>query len=234
MIETLKKAKIVVLISGSGSNLQALINACETGHLNAHIALVISNRPQARGLARAERAGIKTQVIDHQDFIKRADFDKELARSIADYSPTLVVLAGFMRILSADFVDQFASRLLNVHPSLLPKYPGLNTHQRALDAGDNEAGATVHFVTTELDGGPAIVQAAVPIETHDRVEDIASRVLVVEHKIVPLAARWFIEGRLNLRAGAAELDGTPLPIQGYVFRSSKKTSHHNSQIPSNV
>lgn len=215
----LAKTKIVVLISGSGSNLQAFIDARDNRQLNADLVAVISNRPMATGLERATRAGIASRVIDHQAYPQRLDFDRALASAVADYKPDLVVLAGFMRILSAEFVDRFSGRMLNIHPSLLPKYPGLNTHQRALDAGDNEAGTTVHFVTSQLDGGPPIVQGAVPIICGDSAADIAARVLAVEHVIFPMAAQWYCEGRLSMQDGATLLDGEVLAPTGRTFEA---------------
>ncbi|MDE0762782.1 MAG: phosphoribosylglycinamide formyltransferase [Porticoccaceae bacterium] len=213
------KTKIVVLISGSGSNLQAFIDARDNRQLNADLVGVISNRPKATGLKRAARAGIASRIIDHQAYPKRLDFDRALAAAVADYNPDLVILAGFMRILSAEFVDRFSGRMLNIHPSLLPKYPGLNTHQRALDAGDNEAGTTVHFVTSQLDGGPPIVQGAVPIISGDSAADIAARVLGVEHVIFPMAVQWYCEGRLSMQDGATLLDGEVLAPTGRTFEA---------------
>lgn len=216
MTPTTRRCRIVVLISGSGSNLQALIDARARGELPADIAAVISNRADAFGLERARRAQIATEVLDHQTFASREAFDAALRQRIDAYRPDLLILAGFMRILSAAFVRHYHGRLLNIHPSLLPKYPGLHTHQRALDAGDAEAGATVHFVTEELDGGPAIVQARVPVLDGDSAAALAQRVLQREHAIYPLAARWFAEGRLALRDNRAVLDGEPLPATGVI------------------
>lgn len=209
------RCRIVVLLSGSGSNLQAFIDACQSGQLQADIVSVISNRPGAQGLERAAKAGIDSCVIDHTEFASREAFDEYLAQCIAAQQPDLVILAGFMRILSSAFVRQFKGRLLNIHPSLLPKYPGLNTHQRAIDAGDKQAGATVHFVTEELDGGPPIVQARVPVLATDDANTLAARVLEQEHIIYPLAAQWFIEGRLSLDSQGAMLDQQRLPPGGY-------------------
>jgi phosphoribosylglycinamide formyltransferase-1 len=206
--------KLAVLISGSGSNLQAFIDACERGGLPAEIAVVLSNKVQAGGLQRAAAARIPTEVVDHRDFETREDFDRAMLQALAPHAPDLVILAGFMRILSPVFIAAFRGRLLNIHPSLLPKYPGLNTHQRALDAGDSHAGATVHFVTEELDGGPPIVFAPVAIEAEDNAESLARRVQLREHVIYPLAARWFVEGRLCLDEDRALLDGRPVPATG--------------------
>jgi phosphoribosylglycinamide formyltransferase-1 len=208
---------VVVLISGSGSNLQALIDS-QAADNPARISAVISNRADAYGLTRAQDAGIPTRVLDHKAFASREAFDAALIASIDAFQPDLVVLAGFMRILSADFVHHYHGRLLNIHPSLLPRHKGLHTHQRALDEGDGEHGCSVHFVTEELDGGPLIVQAVVPVQTGDTPELLAKRVQIGEHHIYPLAVRWFAEGRLRLGALGAELDGTPLPASGRQIR----------------
>lgn len=211
------RAKLVVLISGSGSNLQAFIDGCANGSLNADIAAVVCNRPGAPGLERARQAGIATEVVDHTRFASREAFDAELIRRIDPYLPKLLILAGFMRILTPDFVRHYRGRLLNIHPSLLPRYPGLNTHQRAIEAGDREAGATVHFVTEELDGGPAAIQAKVEITPSDDAGTLASKVLSKEHQIYPLAAQWFLEGRLLLKDNHAYLDEQALPASGWQF-----------------
>ncbi|MCB1704632.1 MAG: phosphoribosylglycinamide formyltransferase [Halioglobus sp.] len=205
---------MAVLISGRGSNLQAFIDACDAGQLPARITLVISNNPAAAGLQRAERAGIATLSIDHRDYPSREAFDQALVDALHSSDIDLVILAGFMRILTPVLIKPYLGRLLNIHPSLLPKYPGLKTHQRALDAGDTEAGATVHFVTQELDGGPPVLQVRVPIERGDTADSLAARVAVQEHAIYPLAARWLAEGRLALHDGGATLDGQPLPATG--------------------
>lgn len=212
------RCRLVILISGSGSNLQAFIDHIAAGTLAADIVCVISNRPAALGLQRAQAAGIPTEVIDHKHFASREDFDAHLCTRVQSHRPDLVVLAGFMRILTPAFLRPFSGRLVNIHPSLLPKYPGLDTHQRAIDAGDTEAGATVHFVTEELDGGPPIVQASVPIVRGDTPATLAARILQVEHRIYPLAAQWFAEHRLQLRANRAFLDNEPLPATGYIYR----------------
>jgi len=191
-------ASLVVLISGSGSNLQAIIDQCADKHINASICRVISNKADVKGLTRAEDAGIATQVIDHTQYADREAFDAALIEVIDQCNPDLVVLAGFMRILTEGFVTHFKGRLINIHPSLLPKYQGLNTHQRAIDAGDSEAGASVHFVTEELDGGPVIAQAKVPVEANDTSEALAKRVLTVEHGIFPAVIGWFADKRLQL------------------------------------
>lgn len=214
--------RIAFLISGSGSNLQALLDACAEGRIEGRPVLVLSNRADAYGLERARRAGVPTATIEHTDFAQRADFDAALARVLQAHRPDLVVLAGFMRILTPEFVQQFEGRLLNIHPSLLPRYPGLNTHQRALEAGDREAGATVHFVTEQLDGGPAVLQARVPILPGDNAQLLAARVLEAEHKIYPRAVSWFASGRLQLKADQAWLDGQPLPPTGQAHQSGSQ------------
>ncbi len=209
---------VVVLISGSGSNLQALIDATAEGGIPARIGAVISNRADAYGLVRAQNAGIATALLDHKAFAGREAFDAALIETIDAHQPDLVVLAGFMRILTPDFVRHYAGRLLNIHPSLLPLYKGLHTHQRVLEAGDAEHGCSVHFVTEELDGGPLVVQAVVPVRAGDTPQSLAARVQIGEHRIYPLAVRWFAEGRLRLGAAGAELDGQPLPPTGQQIR----------------
>lgn len=213
----MKKPQLVILLSGSGTNLQAFIDQCASGELNAEIACVISNKADAFGLERAKSAGIQTVALSHKDFDSREAFDQALIKLIEPYQPDLVVLAGFMRILSSGFVQHFLGKLINIHPSLLPKYTGLNTHQRAIDAGDSEAGATVHFVTEELDGGPAIVQAAVPIHKGDTADVLASRILEQEHKIYPLAAKLVLEGKLSFSEGQALYEGSALPASGHAY-----------------
>jgi phosphoribosylglycinamide formyltransferase-1 len=209
------KLPIVVLISGSGSNLQALIDAIACGELNAEIRAVISNRPDAKGLQRARDAGIPTEVLDHTRFESREAFDQALQQRIDSFEPRLVVLAGFMRLLTDNFVDHYLGRMLNIHPSLLPAYTGLNTHQRVLDAGEPRHGASVHFVTAELDGGPLILQATVDVQPDETPTSLAARVLEKEHKIYPLAVQWFAEGRLQLLDHHAWFDGKVLtqPLQ---------------------
>lgn len=210
----MNKIRTVVLISGSGSNLQALIDACSYPDFPAQIVAVISNRPDAFGLHRAQQQGIPTAVLDHRPFATREAFDAELQSVIDGYAPDLVVLAGFMRILTPALVTHYLGRMLNIHPSLLPLYPGLHTHRRALEAGDREHGATVHFVTPELDGGPPVVQASVPIEAGDSEETLAKRVLTREHMIYPLAVRWFAEGKLVLKDGRALFEDRAIPAGG--------------------
>lgn len=205
---------IVVLISGSGSNLQAIIDQVESGDIQAKIGAVISNRPGVKGIERAKTAGINTHEIDHKEFPQRELFDAKLIRTIDEYQPDLVVLAGFMRILTADFVRRYEGKLINIHPSLLPKYPGLNTHQRAIEAGDSHHGVTTHFVTAELDAGPNIVQARVPVLPQDSAEQLAQRVQSQEHVIYPITVKWFVEGRLQMQGDKALLDNEELPATG--------------------
>jgi len=203
---------IVVLISGNGSNLQALIDHAALG--GYAICGVISNKPDAYGLQRAERAGIPTRVIRHQDFSDRESFDRRLMAEIDSFAPALVVLAGFMRILSAAFVSHYAGRVLNIHPSLLPLYRGTHTHERVLEAGEKEHGVSVHFVTEELDGGPVVLQAVVPVLADDTRDVLAARVSQQEHRIYPLAVSLFAAGRLRMQGNAAWLDGEALAATG--------------------
>jgi phosphoribosylglycinamide formyltransferase-1 len=200
---------IVVLLSGSGSNLQAIIDAMHSG-LPVDIRAVISNKMDAYGLERARQAGIPAQVLSHRDYADRESYDAALAGLIDGCGAQLVVLAGFMRILSDGFVRRYEGRMLNIHPSLLPRHRGLDTHARALAAGDGEHGATVHFVSPELDAGPIIIQARVPVEPGDTPESLAARVLQQEHRIYPQAIHWYAEGRLELKDGIALLDGKPI------------------------
>lgn len=202
---------LVVLISGRGSNLQSIIDAAGDGRLPVDIRAVLSNEPDAYGLDRARRAGIETGVINHRDYRSRDEFDTALMKRIDAFEPGLVALAGFMRILTPAFVDHYLGRLMNIHPSLLPEFPGLDTHQRALDAGVTEHGASVHFVTPDLDGGPVIIQARVPVKENDDAETLAARVLEREHEIYPQAIRWFAEGRLKIVGDRVLLDGNPIP-----------------------
>ncbi len=210
MQTTPAKARTVILISGRGSNMLSLVAAAQSGRCHIDIVAVISNRPQAAGLALAEQAGITTRCIDHSTFASRAAFDAQLAACIDEYQPDLVILAGFMRILGEDFTRQFEGRMLNIHPSLLPKYPGLNTHQRALDAGDSEHGASIHFVTAELDGGPVALQSVVPVLEEDDADSLAARVLRTEHPLYCMAADWFGRGRLRMEGQQCLLDGQRL------------------------
>ncbi len=193
---------IVILISGRGSNMEAIVRARIPG---VRVAAVISNRPGAAGLAFAHAHGIATAVVDHATHADRASFDAALAACIDAHAPDLVVLAGFMRVLTDGFVRRYEGRLLNIHPSLLPAFPGLHTHRRALEAGVKLHGATVHFVTAELDDGPIVIQAAVPVRAEDDEAALAARVLAQEHVIYPQAVRWFAEGRLSLDASGRVL-----------------------------
>jgi len=209
------KPAIVVLISGNGSNLQAMINACASEHIAGTIAAVVSDKPDAYGLVRAQEAGISHHHLAYSGFENRETYDQELMKLIDQHQPDLIILAGFMRILSPCFINHFEGKMLNVHPSLLPKYQGLHTHQKAIDAGDKEHGTSVHFVTEELDGGPVILQAKVPIFEGDDVELVQARVQEQEHRIYPLVANWFVSGRLKMNGQVADLDGQPLPATGY-------------------
>lgn len=202
--------KLVVLISGSGSNLQSIINAVKAGGIKARIAAVISNRPDAYGLQRATDAGIHAEVLDHTDFDSRAAFDQALQQRIDSFNPGLVMLAGFMRILTPAFVRHYEGRMLNIHPSLLPLYKGIHTHRRVLEDGGNEHGVSVHFVTPELDGGPVVMQAKIPVLPSDTEETLAKRVQIQEHIIYPHVVKWFVEGRLKLEDGKALLDGAAM------------------------
>ena len=186
--------RIVILISGRGSNMQALLEA----KLDAQIVAVISNNPSARGLQFARSAGVETKLVNHRDYADRTSFDKALGDAIAAYSPDLIVLAGFMRILTEQFIKRFSGRILNIHPSLLPAFSGLDTHRRALDEGVKLHGCTVHFVTPALDHGPIVIQAAVPVLPDDDEERLAARVLQQEHVVYPQAIRWFLDGRLTI------------------------------------
>lgn len=210
---------ILVIISGSGTNLQAIINGCNNGKINGKISAVISNVPGVKGLERARNAGIDAISLDHREFGSREQYDQSLAVLVDQYQPDLVVLAGFMRILTPGFVNQYLGRLINIHPSLLPKYQGLHTHQRALEAGDKKHGATVHFVTPELDGGPPIVQGEVAIFPDDTESSLAKRVqLEVEHHIYPLAIDWCLNKRVQLTESGVTLDGELLPTSGFQYR----------------
>lgn len=209
------RCRIAVLISGSGTNLQALIDAQASDQLaGAEIVGVFSNRPNAKGLTRAEASGIPVQVLDHKTYADRATFDQVMQTVLDAWQPDLLVLAGFMRILTSEFVEHFAGRMLNIHPSLLPRYPGLHTHERALAAGDTVHGATIHFVTSELDGGPPVLQARVPVEPDDDPQTLAQRVQGKEHQMYPAAVRWFAQHRLTLKQGVAYMDGLAIDHQG--------------------
>ncbi|MFQ6021249.1 MAG: phosphoribosylglycinamide formyltransferase [Acidiferrobacterales bacterium] len=206
----------VVLVSGRGSNLQSIIDQTSTRQLPITIRAVISNESDAYGLVRARNAGIPTGVLDHRAFASRADYDHALMQLIDEYAPQLVVLAGFMRVLGEAFVNHYAGRLMNIHPSLLPEFPGLGTHARALESGATQHGATVHFVSAALDAGPIIIQAVLPVHASDTPEALADRVLKQEHRIYPQAIRWFAEGRLQIHGGRVLLDGELRPEQGLV------------------
>lgn len=201
---------LVVLISGSGSNLQAIIDAIEQGELNAEIRGVISNRPEAYGLERAQRHGIKAIALDHTLFQDRAHFDNRLRQEIDALHPEIIVLAGYMRILTAEFIQHFAPGLLNIHPSLLPKYQGLNTHQRALDHGDTEHGVSIHVVTPELDAGPVILQGRFDITPDDDAQSLQQKGHQLEHQMYPLVIKWLSEGRLQLTDGLPVFDDEEL------------------------
>ncbi len=206
---------IVVLISGNGSNLQAIIDACSDSIPNAKISAVFSNKQEAYGLTRAHEAQIPGFFVDPKQFTSREDFDQELMHQIDQHQPDLIVLAGYMRILSGNFVRHYLGRMINIHPSLLPKYPGLDTHQKAIDAGDEEHGTSVHFVTEELDGGPVILQAKVPVFEGDDAQVLTNRVQTQEHNIYPLVVKWFIQDRLSMQGNHAYLDGNRLGEAGY-------------------
>ncbi|RJE76488.1 phosphoribosylglycinamide formyltransferase [Pseudoalteromonas sp. MSK9-3] len=210
-------SRLVVLISGSGSNLQAIIDACQNNEVNGEICAVISNKADAYGLVRAQNAGIETAILSHKNYPSREDYDVELAALIDSFNPDLVVLAGFMRILTPRLVQKFKGKMLNIHPSLLPKYQGLNTHQRAIDAKDDVHGVSVHFVTEELDGGPVVLQAKVPILADDTADTLAKRIHEQEHVIYPLVVKWFSEHRLTMEADYAVFDDQPLPAQGAAY-----------------
>jgi phosphoribosylglycinamide formyltransferase-1 len=209
------RTSAAILISGSGTNLQAFIDATRSGALDLDLRVVLSNKPDAAGLDRARNSGIDTRCVEHGNHREREQFDAALVSVLDQYKPDLIILAGFMRILTSVFVDHYAGRILNIHPSLLPRYPGLDTHQRAIDAGDKWHGSTVHFATEELDGGPRVIQGRVPVLPQDTARSLAARVLEVEHQIYPRAAALFAAGRLEYRDGASWLDGSRLeePLQ---------------------
>ncbi|MBB67748.1 phosphoribosylglycinamide formyltransferase [Alteromonas sp. KS69] len=207
--------RLCVLISGNGSNLQAIIDNISAEKLDAEICGVISNRPNAYGLTRAQEAGITAISLDHMQHDSRESYDKALQAEIESLNPDYIVLAGFMRILTPEFVNTFSGKLVNIHPSLLPKYKGLNTHQQAIDNGDEEHGVSVHFVTPELDGGPVIIQSRVPVFEDDTAVDLADRVQEQERRIYPLVLSWFSAGRLKMVNNKAILDEQELPESGY-------------------
>lgn len=209
--------KIAVLISGQGSNLQAIIEACQTDFIRGKIVTVISNKIDSFGLERAESADIPSRVFLRQDFASNLDMDKAIGDYLEDLNVDLIVLAGYMKILTTPFTQRFVGKILNIHPSLLPKYPGLHTYQRALENGDSEHGTTVHFVNEEIDGGAIVLQAKVPIFPGDTVEEIELRTREQEYNIYPLVIKWFIEERLKLIENQAYLDGKLLPPNGYAY-----------------
>jgi len=214
-----ERPKLVVLISGSGSNLQAIIDQVGNGTIDADISLVLSNNPDVMGLQRASAAGINTEVINHREYDSRDSFDRELIRRIDAEQPQLVILAGFMRIFTPAFTNHYAGRMLNIHPSLLPEFKGVNTHARAIEAGAKQHGASVHFVTSELDGGPLVIQAIVDVNEDDTAETLAGKVLQQEHTIYPIVVKWFCEGRLSLDGNQVRLDKQSLPPQGIAHRA---------------
>lgn len=219
------KASLVVLISGSGSNLQAIIDAIKTGQLDAEISAVISNTATAKGLERAAAENITTHVVDHKDYPNREMFDEAMIKIIEPLNPDLVVLAGFMRILSESFIRQYHHRLVNIHPSLLPKYKGLYTHQQAIDNADKAHGASVHYVSYELDSGPVVIQAEVPVFSEDTEQMLAARVLVGEHKIYPMAIKLHIEGRVTFDHEQLYLDSRPL-TKPLLWKDDTLIEHH--------
>lgn len=213
--------RIAILISGRGSNMESIVKACASGEIKARVCCVISNKPTAAGLAFAKANDIESIAIDHREFHSRAAFDQHLATELDTFKPNFVVLAGFMRILSPNFIQHFANCIINIHPSLLPEYPGLHTHERALAAGDRQAGASVHFVTPELDSGPIIIQAQVDVEPDDAADSLAARVLVAEHIIYPIALSWLVNGDITT-------DGKQCYYRGSVM--VKPASWYNGQL----
>lgn len=207
--------KIAVLISGQGTNLQTIIDACHSGDIPAKIACVVSNKADAYGLVRAKQAQIPQAVFLRKNFSNNLEMDDAIGDYLQSLAVDLIVLAGYMKILTPKFIQRFAGKILNIHPSLLPKYAGLNTYQRAVEAGDNEHGTTVHFVNEEVDGGAIVLQAKVPIFPEDSIEEVEARTREQEYQIYPLVIKWFTEGRLELRNKMAYLDGKLLPKQGY-------------------
>lgn len=199
--------KTAILISGTGTNLQAFIDLANDGRLALELSVVFSNRPDAYGLVRARNAGIATACLEHGKFADRESFDSAVAAELSKWRPDLLILAGFMRILSAGFVERYAGKILNIHPALLPLHPGLNTHQRVLDAGDAWHGSTVHFVTRELDAGPGILQGRLSVKAHESADELAARVQTIEHQIYPQAASWVGSGRVEYRDGQTWIDG---------------------------
>ncbi|MDT0594306.1 phosphoribosylglycinamide formyltransferase [Glaciecola petra] len=213
----MKKSRIVVLVSGSGSNLQVIIDKCEQGLINGEVVAVISNVEKVYALERAYKHNIPSHTLTHTAFETREAFDHELQKIIEKYSPDLITLAGFMRILTPNFVAAFAGKMLNLHPSLLPKYPGLNTHKRALENADDVHGASIHFVTSELDGGPVVLQSAISIMHNDTPETLAKKVSKCEWLIYPMAIKWFCEGRLRLHQERVWLDNKKIIKTGLIY-----------------
>ena len=207
--------KIAVLISGQGTNLQTIIDACHLGDIPAKIACVVSNKADAYGLVRAKQAQIPQAVFLRKNFSNNLEMDDAIGDYLQSLAVDLIVLAGYMKILTPKFTQRFAGKILNIHPSLLPKYAGLNTYQRAIEAGDNEHGTTVHFVNEEVDGGAIVLQAKVPIFPEDSIEEVEARTREQEYQIYPLVIKWFTEGRLRLKENLAYLDGNALPKSGY-------------------
>ena len=210
-------ARTVILISGNGSNLQAIIDQQESGDLPIEIVAVISNKDNVKGLERAHNHKIPAIVLDHSMFDSRKSFDARLKQIIDMQAPEILVLAGFMRILTPEFTKHYEGKILNIHPSLLPHYPGLHTHKRVIEAGDKIHGVTVHFVTAELDSGPAIIQAKVPVKPNDDEDSLAARVQQEEHYIYPLAINWLATSRLTMQGNQSILDGEPLPPSGKII-----------------
>lgn len=206
--------KIVILISGRGSNMQAIIDQALSGDLPVKIQAVISNRPNAPGLAFANKANIPSKIVNHENYANRPEFEAALSACIDEHEPDLIVLAGFMRVLSSKFVGKYSQKMINIHPSLLPKFPGLNTHERAIAAGATEHGASVHFVTVDVDSGPIIIQSTVAVKNDDTPQSLASKVLAQEHLIYPQAIKWFAQSRLQIKNNQVLLDGKRQPQQG--------------------
>ncbi|MBE1301224.1 MAG: phosphoribosylglycinamide formyltransferase [Alteromonadaceae bacterium] len=212
-----RKPRIVVLISGSGSNLQAIMDACASEQIEGSVVGVISNKADAYGLTRAGNAGIETKTLSHKAFSSREEFDAQLAEEVDAFDPDYIVLAGFMRILTDQFVQRYLGKMVNIHPSLLPKYKGLHTHQRAIDAGDSTHGASVHFVTPALDDGPVLVQGAVSIDADDDADSLQHKVHKIEHIIYPVAMQWLCSGKVKMANGRVYLNNELLPIEGKMY-----------------
>lgn len=202
--------RLAILISGRGSNMEAVARACGDGTLDASVSVVISDRDEARGLAVARELGLETKVVAWKSFADRGAFEHALAEAIEAHRAEVIVLAGFMRVLSPEFAERYAGKLINIHPALLPKYRGLHTHGRVLEAGDAQHGASVHFATAELDGGPVVLQSRLTVRPNETESDLAARVLATEHVILPRVLGWMASGRLTWRDGRGRLDGEPL------------------------